>query len=373
MERKKLISVILPAVATSMRDIVRGISDVARVRGDWHLVLHFWGAVSPETLAWIQKGDGVIFAALPDGEEFRDWRIPAVAVQSAKLAATHPLVTSNYAEIGRMAARYFQEKGLCHFAHLSYESGTVLERGYREQAAEFGREISVHYLRAMQPELDLVARESLCNWLADLPPPAGLLVRDDFLAQRVMDWIPRDWMPERLALLGVGNDQLIAALTDPALSSIDRGARAVGRKAAETLGRMLSGETIPPGRINLPPDRVVERASTGVRYTRDPLVTRAVRLMEENLQSSQSTDALCKVLNVSRRTLERRFQEELGRTPGRERQHIRLNRAKWLLRHSKDSMSAIAEQCGYANQQRFAEAFRRNLGISPSRYRDAKP
>lgn len=373
MKRKKLISVMLPAVATSMRDVVRGIADVARARGDWHLVLHLWGQVGPETLAWIEKGDGVIFDARPRDRSFQHWRIPAVAVQSAELATQYPLVTSNYAEIGRMAARYFYEKGLRHFAHLSYEADAFLELGFREQAAEFGREVSAHYLRAKQPELDRVARDSLCNWLAELPPPTGLLVRDDFLGQRVMDWIPADWMPERIALLGVGNDKLIAAVTEPALSSIDRGAREVGRKAAETLDRILSGEKIPAGRIDLPPKGVVERASTGVRYTSDPLVTRGIRLMEENLAHPFSTEALCREMNVSRRTLERRFQEALGRSPGQERQTLRLNRAKILLHNTRDPMSRIAEQCGYSNQQRFTEAFRRKVGATPTQYRARVP
>lgn len=369
MNSKKMITLMLPAVATSIRDMVRGVADYARERGDWHLVLHLWGEVELETRAWIERGDGVIFAAPPGGRAFRNWTIPAVGVQSAALADTHPLVTTNYAEIGRMAARYFREKGLTHFAHVSYDRGTVVERGFHEQVAGYGCDVSTHYLRAAQPELDPGARAALCDWLEGLPPPVGLLVRDDFLAQRIMDWIPRDWMPERIAVLGVGNDKLIAGITDPTLSSVDRGARKVGHKAAEILDRMMSGEVVSPGRIDLPPEGVVERASTGVRYTGDPLVTRAVRLLEENLKASLSTDELCARLNVSRRTLERRFQEALARTPGQERQALRLARAKDLLRNTRASMSLISEQCGYKNQQRFTEAFRRNLGVAPTRYR----
>ncbi|MCC5849145.1 MAG: substrate-binding domain-containing protein [Verrucomicrobia bacterium] len=368
METKKLITLLLPAVATSMQDIVRGVADYARERGNWHVVLHIWGNVDPETLAWIQRGDGVIFASQLSKGTFADWAIPAVGVQSSKWVETYPLVSTNYVEIGRMAARYFHEKGLNHFAFLSYEFSTFLERGLREQAETYGRELSCHYLRGAQPELDPNARKALCDWLEALPPPVGLLVRDDFLAQRVMDWIPRDWLPERIAVLGVGNDQLIADITNPTLSSIDRGARRVGYKAAEVLDRMISGEAVPPGRIDLPPDRVVERASTGLRYTSDPLVTRGVRLLEENLDRPLSTQELCKQLHVSRRTLERRFLEALGRTPGQQRQFLRLSMAKTLLQNSREPMSVIAERCGYKNQQRFSEAFRRAVGIPPTQF-----
>ncbi|MCH8474018.1 MAG: helix-turn-helix domain-containing protein [Opitutales bacterium] len=373
MPAQKLITLLLPAVATTMRDIVRGVSAYAKEKGDWHLVLHLWGQVSPQTLRWItEQSDGVVFSSPSKGLAPEPWPIPAVGVHDASLASAYPLVTTNYAEIGRMAARYFHEKGLLHYAFLTYAPNTVLERGYREGVASVGSEPSSHYLLQDQPELDPAARQRLCDWLEALPPPVGLLVRDDFLAQRVMDWIPRDWMPERIAVMGVGNDKLIADLTTPTLSSIDRGARIVGYEAARLLDRLMAGEAVPPGRLDLPPGRVVERASTGLRYTRDPLVTRAVRLLEENLRHPLSTTDLCRQLHVSRRTLERRFQEALGRTPSQERQYLRLAHAQTLLQGSQNPMSEIALACGYPNQQRFTEAFRRQFGIPPSHYRKKK-
>ena len=371
MLKKKLITIILPAVASSLRDIVRGVTDYAKEQGDWHLILHLWGNVSEQTYHWIQRGDGLIFASpeVHAGREKHRWNLPAVAVQSAELARAYPLVTTNYAEVGRLAADHFEEKGLLHCAYLGYKQHRTLERGFREAAEKNQRPFSACHLASASPELDLSARKALLDWLDQLTPPVGLLVESDFLAQRIMDWIPPEWMPERIALLGVGDDSLICPMTSPTLSSIARGARKVGYHAAEVLDRLMAGESVPPGRIDLPPERVVERESTGLRYTTDPLVTRAIYLLEENLSHPLSTDQLCARLNTSRRTLERRFREALRKSPREERQFLQVIRAKDLLSGTREPMSVIAADCGYTNQQRFAEAFRKAVGVSPSKYR----
>ena len=40
-----------------------------------------------------------------------------------------------------------------------------------------------------------------------------------------------------------------------------------------------------------------------------------------------------------------------------------------MLRARYDSLSAIAQRVGYGNEYAFSKAFRRELGVAPSRYR----
>lgn len=117
------------------------------------------------------------------------------------------------------------------------------------------------------------------------------------------------------------------------------------------------------------PGQAIERQSTGLSYTPDPLVTRAVRLIEETLSDVPSTDELCARLKVSRSTFERGFETTLGHSIWKQRQHLQIDRAKYLLSTTSEPMSAIAELTGYANQQRLSESFRKNVGITPTRYR----
>ena len=369
--RKKVVTILLPAVASSMRDIVRGIAEEAAATGQWHLVLHLWGQVGEADVRWINQGDGLIFEEPLETSPVTSpkWTVPAVAVQMPHLAEHYPMVTTDYIQVGYRAASYFLKKGLTHLAYLSYEEGDSAEAGFLEVANEAGQTISTHYLGPDQPELDDRARRDLVHWLAELPPPVGLFTRDDFLAQKVMDWIPPEWMPERLALLGVGNDSIICELTRPTLSSVERNAREIGRAAARLLQRIMEGESMPPQAFLLEPGQVIERQSTGLRYTADPLITKAVRLIEETLADAPPANELCTRLKVSRSTLEKRFMATLGQTIWQQRRHLQLEHAKYLLATTSDSMSSIAEQCGFANQQRLTEAFRRNTGITPSRYR----
>jgi LacI family transcriptional regulator len=370
-QRKKVVTVLLPAVSSSMRDVVRGIADYAAEAGRWHLVLHLWGQLSEAGRHWIEQGDGLIFEKPVATSPVQpvEWHIPTIAVQQLELATRYPLVNTNYHEVGHRAAAYFMGKGLPHLAYLSYRDGDKAEAGLREAANKAGRSLSTYYLGAAQPEVDLTARRSVVGWLSRLPPPVGVLVRDDFLAQKIMDWMPSEWVPERIAILGVGNDSIVCELTRPTLSSIDRNAWDIGRTAASLLDRCMRGKSIPKEQHLLPPGSVIERQSTGLRYTSNPLVTRAVRMIEANLASAPPIDDLCASLCVSRSTLENHFRETLGHSIWQQRQYLQIERAKYLLTTTSDAMSSVAEQCGFANQQRLAESFRKNVGIPPSRYR----
>jgi DNA-binding LacI/PurR family transcriptional regulator len=133
--QKKIVTVLLPAVASSMRDLVRGVADHAQAH-NWHLVLHLWGHVSEREVNWINEGDGVIFETPRTSSSIRspEWSVPAVAVQIPHLAELYPLVSTDYREVGRRAARYLLNKGLKHLAYLSYEEGDSAEAGFLEMA-----------------------------------------------------------------------------------------------------------------------------------------------------------------------------------------------------------------------------------------------
>jgi len=372
MSARRVVSMILPAVSGSSRNLVRGIVDYAAEQGDWHLVLHLWGKVSQQNLASVFQGDGLLFEEVLSSSEMElpaVLPIPAVGMQNDSLVSSAPVVANDHAALGHMAGEYLVEKGLTHLGYVSYMQGNRTEAGFRDAAAQRGIPVESYYLHGDQPELDAAARMRLMEWFQSLPAPTGVLFREDFLAYKVMDWLPREWIPERLGVMGIGNDPLICEITHPTLTSVDRDALAIGRRAAELLHRMMDGEAVKKKVHRLPPGHVVERQSTGLEYTPDPLITRAIQIMKTRMEHPPGVEELCRELHSSRRTLERRCKQAMGRTVWQQQRHLQISKAKDLLLYSEKTLAYISDVCGFRSPQQFSKGFREAVGDTPRGYR----
>ncbi|WP_460358683.1 GlxA family transcriptional regulator [Mycobacterium sp. ZZG] len=73
---------------------------------------------------------------------------------------------------------------------------------------------------------------------------------------------------------------------------------------------------------------------------------------------------------VSERHLVRMFREQVGMTPARFVEQARLEAAKVLLATSDKGQDAVARRTGFGTPDTLRRTFRRNLGISPSTYRN---
>jgi AraC-like DNA-binding protein len=81
--------------------------------------------------------------------------------------------------------------------------------------------------------------------------------------------------------------------------------------------------------------------------------------------------ALAKELDLSTRTLQRKFVTALGHAPSAILHRLRLDRARDLLRDPARPIGDIAAACGFASQAHFATAFRAAFGMSPTQMRRA--
>lgn len=71
--------------------------------------------------------------------------------------------------------------------------------------------------------------------------------------------------------------------------------------------------------------------------------------------------------------LGRRFQEETGQKFSFYLTNLRISKAKYLLRHTNENVSEIAEKVGYSNNPKyFGIAFRKVTGYTPLGYRQNK-
>ncbi|MBT9386452.1 GlxA family transcriptional regulator [Pseudooceanicola sp. CBS1P-1] len=107
--------------------------------------------------------------------------------------------------------------------------------------------------------------------------------------------------------------------------------------------------------------------------TRDPLVRRALALIQQNLDSPPRVSEVADRLDVSRRKLERHFREALGLAPGDAFLRVRLAQAEFLLHRSERSVTEIALATGFCDLSHFVRVFRDRQGITPEAWRRDQP
>jgi transcriptional regulator GlxA family with amidase domain len=73
---------------------------------------------------------------------------------------------------------------------------------------------------------------------------------------------------------------------------------------------------------------------------------------------------------MSPRNFARVFVREMGITPARYIERLRLEAARQYLERTDKSLEEIAAACGFGSAELMRRAFHRSLGITPGRYRD---
>jgi transcriptional regulator GlxA family with amidase domain len=94
----------------------------------------------------------------------------------------------------------------------------------------------------------------------------------------------------------------------------------------------------------------------------DPLVQKFERWARERLADGFSLDEAARVTGASKRTLARRINDVLGKSPISYFQDLRVERAVHLLRTSSDNVDRIAAEVGYSDGVALRNLLRRKLG-----------
>jgi transcriptional regulator GlxA family with amidase domain len=89
----------------------------------------------------------------------------------------------------------------------------------------------------------------------------------------------------------------------------------------------------------------------------------------DNPHADLSVDTLARRAAMSPRHFCRVFLREVGMTPGRFVERMRIEAARRLLEDSARSVSEVAVACGFGSAETMRLAFRRALGVSPKIYR----
>jgi transcriptional regulator GlxA family with amidase domain len=94
----------------------------------------------------------------------------------------------------------------------------------------------------------------------------------------------------------------------------------------------------------------------------DPVAQRFERWARGHLSDGFSLDRAAQAVGASKRTLTRRINEVLGKTPLNYVQDLRIERAVHLLRTTSDDVETIAAAVGYADGVTLRNLLRRRLG-----------
>lgn len=91
--------------------------------------------------------------------------------------------------------------------------------------------------------------------------------------------------------------------------------------------------------------------------------------LKEYCDERLKTEDIASAMNVSYRTLARRFKLETGLSVSERLCEIRLDKAKKMLLSTDFTVYKIAQSCGFESEFYFSRHFKKKEGVSPTRYR----
>jgi len=101
------------------------------------------------------------------------------------------------------------------------------------------------------------------------------------------------------------------------------------------------------------------------RQVVDPLLARVVAIMEQNIEEPLSCATIARRAGLSVRRMQRLFARNIGTSPVRHYQFIRLSKAHALLQQTDLSVTEIAVSAGFGSLEHFCRIYRRQFGRRP--------
>lgn len=360
------------------REVLRGIARFVRTRGSWSTIVDERVLTEPVP-RWLQewKGDGIICRA--NDETIIDFamlsKIPVVCLGEEILEGV-PTVAADDELISQRAADHMFTCRLSKFAFAGVKDKVWSE--LRKEA--FTRIIRDSGMECPCFELNVTAephrswdrdQRMLGDWIETLPIPTGIFAAYDVLGLQTINAchaIGR-LVPDEVAVMGVDNNEALCDLADPPMTSVSQDFEGIGFAAARLLDRVITGDAPMDSREVIGPLNVVVRQSTDMIVVPDEDVAMALRYIRENAYRRLSVDQIADYVNLTRRTLERRFAQFIQRSPKEEILRVQVNRVKELLVESDYSLEEIAALTGFNHVSHMCVLFKKRANVSPGQYR----
>ena len=376
MKAKQVLVWVTPAYAPRLDGIAR----YAKSHG-WHLTIA--DRLGRRPIGW--RGDGALTTMRGGSgmsgyvKELRRRHIPVV-----DLSFNHPevkvaRVSGDHAEMGRLAGEHFRERNFRSAAWFSTGWLNIHALRYAGFCEGFEQKPVRWIIEDEIPERQRDDLRIVSKWLGrklkNAPKPLAVLAYDDADASRVLSAALDAGLsvPEDVAVLGIGGNNLICENQAVPLSSVEHNQDRTGYEGAALLDKLMSSKPTEkrkqPPMVLIPPKGITTRASTDRTAVENPLLRRALVHIKENLSSPLGVDQIADAIGTSRATLDRLFQAELNRSAGKEILRQRIARAKGLLQNGTLSIARIARETGFCNQAYLSNIFRKVTGFTPRKWR----
>ena len=214
----------------------------------------------------------------------------------------------------------------------------------------------------------------ITKWMASWVHPIGVFVGGEGEGRMVtQECHRRGWrVPADVAIIAGKNEEHLCENPRPSLTSIEIGYERIGYEAARLLDRWMQGNAPPGEPLRIPPKGLVVRQSTDFLAVDNDLVAAAMRFISANSQHPIGPEDVAKAIGVETRTLQNHFRRVIDRPIAAEIRRLRIERAKRELVQSDRRLSEIARDTGFGESIRTCEVFRREVGMTPSEYREQR-
>lgn len=363
------------------RQLLRGISRYATVNGPWSFI--FETEWTDEHLAGTKKRAGGIIAHIRNtrtAEIIRKLGIPAVvSAHTENIGSEFYQIKADSKAIGKMAAEHFLEKGFNNFAFCgmsniwhSEERGQAFKKMISQDGAR-----NTFYSFSLGAQKNSRSRKkevqnSLTEWLLSMKLPVGIFASNDDCAEQIVEACKEVQLrvPEEVAILGVDNDEFVCNFVQPPLSSIAINAEVAGYEAAALLDKLMFGRSIRKTVITVKPTHVVTRQSTDIMAIHDPEICKALHFIRRNANRPIGVPKVVDAVLTSRRALERKFRQTLGRSVNDQIRKIRTEQIAKLLIDTNLTISEIAHKMGFHRIDHICRYFKREFKVTPREFRE---
>ena len=302
-------------------------------------------------------------------------QLPAIDVSSARELSTLPWVETDDRKIAELAVQHFLERGFRHLAFCgdgSFNWSRWRREAFVAESKKVGIDARVFDIGDDSSGMTWRhARRRLMRWLVELPEPCGLMAAYDSLARRLIDLCAQASrrVPESIAILGVDDDPLLCQLATPPLSSIVPDSEGAGYAAAEQLDAIMSGKKMKRLDTLLPPLGIATRQSTDTFAVEDNDVSVSAHYILAHACEGIQVDDVVKQTQLTRRALEKRFKDALGKTPHALIIETKLSKAERCLRETALTLEQIATRCGFEYSEYLSVLFKKHRNMTPGVYR----